>query len=549
MRGIWILTALILLAGLADAGKGVRRAKPRLFVVAVGIDEYGEGYPKLSLCEKDATGVVAALTAERNKGVFSSIESRLLVNATATGDDIAETLLGLADVTTNEDVVVFYFAGGTNAGIESGFDGGELLFLPSDAVRENRDSKMSGQLLADLISRIPSRSQLVILDTCVLEATARTLLAGLTAEARELGDLVDRRQLVLCPSGVAYAYSGMQHGVFTSALLRCLSPEGDLDGSGIVTARELEAAMPVALYKVAGGRRRITDEMRVRAGSVGKDFPVLSVGAATRGAPSRGFGPSKPETKKAAKPAERKNYALLFATDDYEHWSDLSNPVFDATALKKELETAYGFEVELVKDATYARMLKTFDTYSKKQFGPDDQLLVFFAGHGHYHEQTRQGYVISRDSTMPAGLIPPKDALNHDSVQRILDNSPCQHVLVVLDVCFGGTFKQDASKAGSRGGGLYDVVDREQAIRRQLAYKSRFYLASGGKVYVSDGIAGRHSPFAYRLLGGLRGEAGKKGLITFHALADHVAGLKTKPKGGRFGGSEAGASFFLERKQ
>ena len=50
--------------------------------------------------------------------------------------------------------------------------------------------------------------------------------------------------------------------------------------------------------------------------------------------------------------SQRRDYALLFATDVYDEWEDLSNPVYDATAIEKELREKYGFETELVLNET-----------------------------------------------------------------------------------------------------------------------------------------------------------------------------------------------------
>ena len=47
----------------------------------------------------------------------------------------------------------------------------------------------------------------------------------------------------------------------------------------------------------------------------------------------------------------RKDYALLIATDRYDNWNDLVNPIFDASSIAKELEDRYGFQVEVLKDA------------------------------------------------------------------------------------------------------------------------------------------------------------------------------------------------------
>jgi len=42
---------------------------------------------------------------------------------------------------------------------------------------------------------------------------------------------------------------------------------------------------------------------------------------------------------------DRKDYALLFATDIYDNWGDLVNPIYDAKAIAKELEERKIFQV------------------------------------------------------------------------------------------------------------------------------------------------------------------------------------------------------------
>ncbi len=52
------------------------------------------------------------------------------------------------------------------------------------------------------------------------------------------------------------------------------------------------------------------------------------------------------------KSLERTDYALVFATDEYDNWPDLINPVFDAKAIADELSKTYGYKVEMVVNPT-----------------------------------------------------------------------------------------------------------------------------------------------------------------------------------------------------
>ena len=49
---------------------------------------------------------------------------------------------------------------------------------------------------------------------------------------------------------------------------------------------------------------------------------------------------------------DRTDYALIFATDQYDNWGDLVNPVFDSRAISSDLKNMYGYKVEMVENAT-----------------------------------------------------------------------------------------------------------------------------------------------------------------------------------------------------
>ena len=79
-------------------------------------------------------------------------------------------------------------------------------------------------------------------------------------------------------------------------------------------------------------------------------------------------------------PPTGKNYALLFAVDTYDHWPRLRFPLVDALNVGQDLEKIYGFQVELIKNPTKADILHELHKYAQKEYAPEDQLLIFFAG-------------------------------------------------------------------------------------------------------------------------------------------------------------------------
>ncbi|MEL6616883.1 MAG: caspase family protein, partial [Bacteroidota bacterium] len=235
--------------------------------------------------------------------------------------------------------------------------------------------------------------------------------------------------------------------------------------------------------------------------------------------------------------------AVLFATDTYNDSSldPLANPISDAEAIAQELETTYGFEVEVVRDPTRAEVFATLERYARIPGAEDDQLFVFFAGHGTFVRSgdVGRGFVIPRDGH----AFSRSTWISYENIAAELDAMPAHRVLLVLDVCFGGAFVRQA-----RSGDPYGTASPQDIVRRYGPYRSRLAVTSGAEEYVSDGRPGEHSPFTYHLLGALRGPGGPDGdgLLTFSEIADAVKRVRgPSPLAGDFGRSEPGGSFFL----
>ncbi len=240
---------------------------------------------------------------------------------------------------------------------------------------------------------------------------------------------------------------------------------------------------------------------------------------------------------------DRTDYALIFATDQYEYWNDLVNPVFDSRTIAEELKSKYNFQVDIVENATQNEILKKIREYGEKKYKPLDQLFVFFAGHGTYDQTFGEGFVVTTESLLnDEGKT---SYLSHNRLRSIINNIPCEHIFLTMDVCFGGTF--DEAIASSRGdaGEIYKEQARVQFISRKLISKTRKYLTSGGKTYVSDGIPGQHSPFAKSFLEALYSQGGNDGILTIPELFTYVEKLKIQPRLGEFGDNAPNSDFLF----
>jgi hypothetical protein len=242
------------------------------------------------------------------------------------------------------------------------------------------------------------------------------------------------------------------------------------------------------------------------------------------------------------------DYALFIATDDYAEWTDLVNPVNDCRTIAQELETNYGFNTELLIDAPRADVLKKLKEYARKAYTDNDQLLIFFAGHGKFDDLFGEGYVVCTDSEKDDEGN--NSYVAHSNLRTIVNAIPCKHTLLMMDVCFGGTIDPFiAGGGGHRGNETVDGGGKELTqtdfINRKLQFKTRRYLTSGGKEYVPDGAPGSHSPYARKFLDALRNYGGHDRIMTLAELVLYFERLMPEPRFGEFGGNEPGSDFLF----
>lgn len=239
----------------------------------------------------------------------------------------------------------------------------------------------------------------------------------------------------------------------------------------------------------------------------------------------------------------RKDIALLFATDKYENWDNLQNPINDATTIATDLEAIYGFEIEIVKNPSKREVLQKLREYTKKSYMPNDQLFIMFAGHGYFDQLFNQGYLVCQDSKVTDEER--LSYISHNNLRGIIDNIPNKHIFLAMDACFGGTFDPFIRSSTHRGGGMYDELEQYEYINRKLKLKTRKFLTSGGKEYVSDGRPGQHSPFARKMLEAIRSYGGEDNVLTLSEIKSYVEKINPEPRFGEFGTDQPGSDFIF----
>jgi serine/threonine protein kinase len=337
-----------------------------------------------------------------------------------------------------------------------------------------------------------------------------------------------------------------------------LKVETDPAGAPIVTPERMIISVPIAVTVTRSRRRLFVVAGIAAALLLAVAIPVFLHKPSTPPQPfqlsepgDRGFSQKAANQQQPALPPG-KNYALLFASDDYKYWPHLNNPIGDADSIAGELQANYGYDQpapELVKNATADHIIDVLHTYAEKTYAQNDQLFIYFAGHGFFDPVEQEGFLVGADSRAQKDDSSHSTYLNFSRLSKIIDNIPAAHIFVVLDVCYGGAFDSRVTQYSANRGendDQYADVAPQKFIARKLAIKrAREYMTSGEITTVPDGKPGQHSPFARRFIEVLRGYGGKKQLLTSLDIAGRVKTVEPEPRFGDFGSSEPGADFLF----
>jgi hypothetical protein len=183
-------------------------------------------------------------------------------------------------------------------------------------------------------------------------------------------------------------------------------------------------------------------------------------------------------------------HALIIGNDRYRHLQGLQSAVLDAQGLDEMLRSSYGFETRLLINATREDILTELNNY-RQNLTPDDNLLIYYAGHGWVDEEADEGYWLPVD----AASDNPVNWVSNASLTATIRAMDAKHVLVVADSCFSGKLTR----------GINVQLRSQDYLARMAAKRVRTALTSGGLEPVLDaGGVGGHSVFASAFLETLR---------------------------------------------
>jgi len=185
-------------------------------------------------------------------------------------------------------------------------------------------------------------------------------------------------------------------------------------------------------------------------------------------------------------------YALVIGDDNFQYWPHIDNAVNDARAVEQELRTHYGFKTTLLLNATRQQLLGAFNNL-RQQLTPNDNLLVYYAGHGQLQPQIDRGYWI------------PVDAQTNNDTEWILNEQitdylqiiPARHIIIIADSCYAGVLTRSSVQVPKSN---LDLGTRLSVLQQLSPKRVRTVMTSGGVQPVLDSGVNGHSIFAAALL-------------------------------------------------
>ena len=254
-----------------------------------------------------------------------------------------------------------------------------------------------------------------------------------------------------------------------------------LEGAAFSNAKELD--LKVAMNEdLPSSTGMIAVAEPAPSGDAG-DEPVYRGG----GDPLKGLNVAK-----ATEMVIGKYYALIIGVDNYKGtWTPLNNAVNDAKAVENVLRGNYRFDYfrNLYNEkATRANIIREME-WLVANVKPQDNLFIYYSGHGEYKQELNKGYWVPVDATTSST----SQYISNSDIQTFLGGIKSKHTLLISDACFSGDIFRGNTVS-------VPFEESEKYYKEVHALASRQALTSGGIEPVMDGGSNGHSVFAYYLL-------------------------------------------------
>lgn len=214
---------------------------------------------------------------------------------------------------------------------------------------------------------------------------------------------------------------------------------------------------------------------------------------------------------------------VAIGINEYVYWQKLRNAVQDAIGLQQMLIDKLGFSAPIPplinEAATKVAIASLIEDRLREELQEDDNLVLFFAGHGHTRIDKVGGKVVGETGfIVPVEARGPKeywsDYIQIDPLLQSISRLPARHILVILDSCHSGFALGEAMKS------FRDAVRYEKDLSSRISRKV-ITSARREQLALDGGPIPGHSLFTGTLVDGFnwgKADLDGNGLITSSEL-------------------------------
>jgi uncharacterized caspase-like protein len=208
--------------------------KPKLYVIAIGVDEFANQDLNLKYAQADAT-LFGSMIYKRSKELFSEVHIDYLKKTKETSKEaILEKLGSLKDISANDFFIFFSATHGVDMG-------GKYYMITSNVNNTDeatiRTKALSEDDLRSAFRKIPTANKLLLFDTCYSGAINESISKELAKRSTGTLNLTS----ISAANSKQTALEGFAdgHGIFTYVLTDALEGDADINHDGLVQSMEL----------------------------------------------------------------------------------------------------------------------------------------------------------------------------------------------------------------------------------------------------------------------------------------------------------------------
>jgi YVTN family beta-propeller protein len=261
------------------------------------------------------------------------------------------------------------------------------------------------------------------------------------------------------------------------------------------------------------------------------------------------------QSRHSTEPAQPgKMYAIVVGIKSFMYgWDPLEYPVSDAAKVATALTRYYGFNVTTLPaksdcggSACYVTKKQIIDAFQnvlyespgkKRDFTPQDQLLVYISSHGDRWPGTELAshhFLVTSDSMVKdSPMQTAATELDYQDIWNLLEASNIRHVLFVVDTCYAGLYTPDAFGGPTfqvplqNGKPFFRTRSLTEALERNVGITRKYLSASP---FVNEQVPD-HSAFAQQFVDALDSmRTSTAGYFTFESLLTKMVNLDPQPR-------------------